>query len=73
MKTTLSELFGHILTQASEYFDIRLETAKNIIVDMKKLVALWRSVAKSCELPKSEIEKMESAFKIHDKFQIFSK
>lgn len=53
--------------KVSEYFDIRLETAKNIIVDMKKQVALWQSVAKSCGLPKSEIEKMESAFKINDK------
>lgn len=53
--------------EVSEYFDIRLETAKNIIVDMKKQVALWKSVAKSCGLPKSEIEKMESAFRIHDK------
>lgn len=49
--------------EVCEYFDINLENAKNIITDMKKQIALWKSVAKTCGLSKSEIEKMEFAFK----------
>ena len=40
------------------------ETAKNIITDMKKQTAQWRQVAQNIGLSKSEINKMECAFKI---------
>ena len=48
--------------EVSEYFDIMLETAKNIITDIKKQTAQWRLVAQNLGLSKSEINKMEDAF-----------
>lgn len=38
--------------------------AKDITKDMKKKVSNWSNVAKNHKLSKSEIERMESAFKI---------
>lgn len=52
--------------EVSEYFDIMPETAKNIITDMKKQTAQWQQVAQNIGLSKSEINKMECAFK-HNK------
>ena len=45
-----------------EYFDIKLENAKNIINDMAKEVSNWHYIAKKLGLSKSEIDKMECAF-----------
>ncbi len=48
--------------EVSEYFDIKSETAKNIITEMKKQTSKWWQVAKALGLSKAEIDKMENAF-----------
>lgn len=47
-----------------EYFEISIENAKTIISDMKNKIKNWKTVAKQFGLSKSEIDKMEVAFKI---------
>lgn len=47
-----------------EYFEISIENAKIIILDMKNKIKNWKTVAKQFGLSKSEIDKMEVAFKI---------
>lgn len=47
-----------------EYFEISIETAKTIILDMKNKIKNWKTVAKQFGLSKSEIDKMDVAFKI---------
>ena len=50
--------------EVCEYFEISIETAKTIISDMKNKIKNWKTVAKQFGLSKSEIDKMEVAFKI---------
>lgn len=50
--------------EVCEYFEISIETAKIIILDMKNKIKNWKTVAKQFGLSKSEIDKMEVAFKI---------
>lgn len=50
--------------EVCEYFEISIETAKTIILDMKNKIKNWKTVAKQFGLSKSEIDKMEVAFKI---------
>lgn len=50
--------------EVCEYFEISIETAKTIILDMKNKIKNWKIVAKQFGLSKSEIDKMEVAFKI---------
>lgn len=50
--------------EVCEYFEISIETAKTIISDMKNKIRNWKTVAKQLGLSKSEIDKMEVAFKI---------
>ena len=47
-----------------EYFDFDINSAKQIINDLKSVVKNWQNVAKQIGLNKSEIDKMESAFRI---------
>lgn len=47
-----------------EYFDLSTQEAKQIIENMKNVIKKWRNVAKQIGLNKSEIDKMESAFRI---------
>ena len=51
--------------EVCEYFGISLKNARDITEDMKKKVSNWSNVAKNHKLNKSEIERMESAFKIN--------
>ncbi len=50
--------------EVCEYFEISIENAKTIILDMKNKIKNWKTVAKQFGLSKSEIDKMEVAFKI---------
>lgn len=50
--------------EVCEYFEISIENAKTIISDMKNKIKNWKTVAKQFGLSKSEIDKMEVAFKI---------
>lgn len=50
--------------EVCEYFEISRENAKTIISDMKNKIKNWKTVAKQFGLSKSEIDKMEVAFKI---------
>lgn len=50
--------------EVCEYFEISIENAKIIILDMKNKIKNWKTVAKQFGLSKSEIDKMEVAFKI---------
>lgn len=50
--------------EVCEYFEISIENAKTIISDMKNKIKNWKTVAKQFGLSKSEINKMEVAFKI---------
>lgn len=50
--------------EVCEYFGISLKNARDITANMKKKVSNWSNVAKNHKLSKSEIERMESAFKI---------
>lgn len=50
--------------EVCEYFEISIEDAKIIILDMKNKIKNWKTVAKQFGLSKSEIDKMEVAFKI---------
>ena len=50
--------------EVCEYFEISIENAKIIISDMKNKIKNWQTVAKQFGLSKSEIDKMEVAFKI---------
>ena len=50
--------------EVCEYFEISIENAKIIISDMKNKIKNWKTVAKQFGLSKSEIDKMEVAFKI---------
>ena len=50
--------------EVCEYFEISRENAKTIISDMKNKIKNWKTVAKQFGLSKSEIDKMEAAFKI---------
>lgn len=50
--------------EVCEYFEISIENAKIIISDMKNKIKNWQTVAKLFGLSKSEIDKMEVAFKI---------
>lgn len=50
--------------EVCEYFEISIEDAKTIISDMKNKIKNWKTVAKQFGLSKSEIDKMEVAFKI---------
>ncbi len=47
-----------------EYFDLDINSAKQIINDLKLVVKNWQNVAKQLGLNKSEIDKMESAFRL---------
>lgn len=47
-----------------EYFDLTTNDAKTIINDFKKTIKNWQNVAKQLGLGKSEIDKMESAFRL---------
>ena len=51
--------------EVCEYFGISLKNARDITEDIKKKVSNWSNVAKNHKLNKSEIERMESAFKIN--------
>lgn len=46
-----------------EYFDLNLEDAQQIINNFKDVIKNWRIVAKQLGLNKSEIDKMETAFR----------
>lgn len=46
-----------------EYFDLNLEDAQQIINNFKDVIKNWRIVAKQLGLYKSEIDKMETAFR----------
>ena len=50
--------------EVSEYFEIAITEAKNIIEEMKKTLKNWKTEAKNIGLSKAETEKMESAFKV---------
>ena len=50
--------------EVCEYFEISIKNAKTIISDMKNKIKNWKTVAKQFGLSKSEIDKMEVAFKI---------
>lgn len=50
--------------EVCEYFGTSMEAAKTIISDMKNKIKNWKTVAKQFGLSKSEIDKMEVAFKI---------
>ena len=47
-----------------EYFDLDINSAKQIINDLKNVIKNWQNVAKQLGLNKSEIDKMESAFRV---------
>ena len=47
-----------------EYFDLDINSAKQIINDLKSVIKNWQNVAKQLGLNKSEIDKMESAFRV---------
>ena len=47
-----------------EYFDLDINSAKQSINDLKSVIKNWQNVAKRLGLNKSEIDKIESAFKI---------
>ena len=46
-----------------EYFDLNLKDAQQIINNFKDVIKNWRIVAKQLGLNKSEIDKMETAFR----------
>lgn len=47
----------------NEYFDLNTQEAKQIIKDMKNVIKNWQNVAKQLGLNKTEISKMETAFR----------
>jgi len=47
-----------------EYFDLDINSAKQIINDLKSVIKNWQNVAKQLGLNESEIDKMESAFRV---------
>jgi serine/threonine-protein kinase HipA len=47
-----------------EYFSLDTGSAKQIINDFKSVIKNWQNVAKQLGLNKSEIDKMESAFRV---------
>ena len=47
-----------------EYFDLDINSAKQIINDLKSVIKNWQNAAKQLGLNKSEIDKMESAFRV---------
>jgi serine/threonine-protein kinase HipA len=47
-----------------EYFSLDTASAKQIINDFKSVIKNWQNVAKQLGLNKSEIDKMESAFRV---------
>ena len=47
-----------------EYFGLNINCAKQIIIDMKSIIKNWQNIAKQLGLNKSEIVKMESAFRV---------
>lgn len=53
-----------LVLSVCEYFDLTTNDAKIIINDFKKTMKNWQNVAKQLGLGKSEIDKMESAFRL---------
>ena len=53
-----------LVLSVCEYFDLTTNDAKTIINDFKNTVKNWQNVAKQLGLGKSEIDKMESAFRL---------
>lgn len=53
-----------VVLSVCEYFDLKTHEAKEIINNMKNVIKNWRNVAKQICLNKSEIDKMESAFRV---------
>lgn len=47
-----------------EYFDLDINSAKQITNDLKSVIKNWQNVAKQLGLNKSEIDKMGSAFRV---------
>jgi serine/threonine-protein kinase HipA len=52
--------------EVSEYFGLSLEEARSIAADVGRAVAAWRVQAAKLGLPKTEIERMASAFEHQD-------
>jgi serine/threonine-protein kinase HipA len=50
---------------ASEYFDLSLAAAREIIKEVALATSEWREVAKKAGAPRAEIDRMSSAFE-HD-------
>ncbi|MBQ3311655.1 HipA domain-containing protein [bacterium] len=48
----------------SEYFDLNMTEAKQIINNFRSVIKNWRNAAKQLGLNQSEIDKMESAFRV---------
>ena len=48
----------------SEYFDLNITEAKQIINNFRSVIKNWRNAAKQLSLNSSEIDKMESAFRV---------
>lgn len=48
----------------SEYFDLNMTEARQIINNFRSVIKNWRNAAKQLSLNSSEIDKMESAFRV---------